>query len=163
MVLDLGNLRVPERINSEKSRDSTQAAERIIWIFKVIQDLFDQIKLLMTSEPLTCLFINHFIITMFLIVHLFFLRVKVPQGGHCLFYSLYLIQSLRSQKPVTLPQQQQKALNTAEWNLYFKKVSFFPRSYENYQQYQVWFKTKALKDKTPSPMCWMVFQFYLYD
>lgn len=34
MVLDLGNLRVPERItgskNFEKSRDSTQAAERII-------------------------------------------------------------------------------------------------------------------------------------
>lgn len=71
------------------------ASERIIWIFKAIQDLFDQIILLMTSEPLTCLCINYFITTLFLIVHLFFLRLKVPQGRHCLLYSLYLIQPLR--------------------------------------------------------------------
>lgn len=48
----MGNLSVAERINFEDSRDSSPV-EGIIWFLKVIRDLSDGIKLLMTSVPST--------------------------------------------------------------------------------------------------------------
>ena len=56
-------------------------------------------------------------------------------------------------KPLTPHQQLQKTLGTVEWNsaTHTSRISFSPRSWKNYQQYQLGFKTKALRTKLLLP------------
>lgn len=139
MVLDLGYLRVPERINFEEFRDIIPATERKIWISEVIQVLLHQGKCELHVSLWQVLCINHFITIVFLIVYTFFSETRSSLGPTFSFEFFVCNPAL------VIPGSQGPFLSRRKrhWELQKKILQhtlqlfplLTPRSYINYQQY----------------------------